>query len=427
MNSRFKYAVVTSSSFLVALLLIGGVLGQSASPEDPYKHLAVYTEVLARIKSDYVEDPDIKSVTLGALNGLLESIDPYASYLSADQYKQYQKLKDAHKGNCGLVLSKKYGYIGVVGVIPGSPAAKAGLGTGDMLESIKGVTTRDMPLAWADILLQGEPGSSIELSVLRFRKPEPQKMTLTRAIVQPAPVAARMLPNQIGYLQVQTLENGKTAEIAGAVRDLERQGAKKLVLDLRSNAWGEPAEGIALANLFIDQGALGYVQGQKVARQNFDADPAKTVFRQPMTVIVNRGVANGAEVAAAALLEAKRGEVVGERSYGDAALRRAITMEDGGAVILSVAKYYSPSGKAIQDVGVTPSVAMVEVEPTADLDEDQQPEPQPRKSGEDLLLNKAIEVLTGTSSAESSAAGERRTPEDPSNRRIITTEKPNPK
>src|SRR5687768_17635743 len=124
MNSRFKLVVVTSSTFLVVLLLLGAVMGQSASPEEPYRHLAVYTEVLSRIKSEYVEEPDIKNVTLGAMNGMLEAIDPFASYLSADQYKQYLKSYEAKKANPGLVLSRRFGYVGVVNAIPGSPAAK---------------------------------------------------------------------------------------------------------------------------------------------------------------------------------------------------------------------------------------------------------------------------------------------------------------
>ena len=174
MNSRFKLVVVTSSTVLVVLLLLGAVMGRSASPEDAYRHLAVYTEVLSRIKSEYVEEPDIKNVTLGAMNGLLESIDPYASYLNAEQYKQYVKNQDAKKANVGLILSKKFGYVGVVDSVPGSAAAKAGLNTGDLIESIGGVATRDMPLAYAEMLLAGEPNTSVDLSVLRLRKPEPQ-------------------------------------------------------------------------------------------------------------------------------------------------------------------------------------------------------------------------------------------------------------
>src|SRR5258705_5680955 len=182
MNSRAKFTIVFASTTLAALLLVGAVIGKSASPDGPYHHLAVYTEVLSRIKSEYVEEPDLKSVTLGALNGLLESIDPFASYLNADQYKEYQKNFDTYKGDVGLVLSKRFGYIGVVSAIPGSPAAKAGLTTGDILESIKGVATRDMPLAYANLLLRGNPGTTIDLTVLR-RRPEPQKMTLTRAVL----------------------------------------------------------------------------------------------------------------------------------------------------------------------------------------------------------------------------------------------------
>ncbi len=188
MNSRAKFVVVMSSTCLVALLLLGGVVSKgapaderaSAAHTNVYRHLAVYSEVLSRIKSEYVEEPDMSSVTLGALNGLLESIDPYASYLNAEQYKDYLKNYDTYRGDLGMVLSKKFGYINVVSVIPGSPAAKAGLTTGDMLESIKGIATRDMPLAYARLLLKGQPGSTVDLSVLR-RKPEPQKLTMTRA------------------------------------------------------------------------------------------------------------------------------------------------------------------------------------------------------------------------------------------------------
>lgn len=395
MNSRFKLFVVTSSSLLVVLLMFGAVMGRSAPAEDAYKQIAVYTEVLSRIKSDYVEEPDMKNVTLGALNGLLESLDPYASYLSPDQYKQYLKLKDAKRAGVGLVLSKKFGYLNVVDAIPGSPAAKSGLSTGDVLEAIGGVSTRDMPLAYAEMLLQGEPGSSVELTVLRVRRStEPQKVALVRAQTKLPAVSSKVLADQVGHIQVASLEAGKAKEVAAAVAELTRQGAKKIVLDLRDSATGEPEEGVQLANLFLESGLISYLQGQKTSRQNFEAEASKAVWKGPLVVITNRGTANGAELAAAALLDAKRGEVVGERTYGDAAVRKPILLEDGAAVILSVAKYYSPSGKAIQDTGVVPSVPLAETEAPVDPDDDTQPEPQPQeKPGEDNLLKKAIEVL----------------------------------
>ena len=157
-------------------------MGRGASPaDDTHKHIGVFSDVVSHIKSEYVEEPDMKSVTLGALNGLLEAIDPFASYLNAEQYHEYLKNKDVKRADVGLILSKKFGYVGVVGTIPGSPAAKAGFTTGDMIESISGVATRDMPLAYASMLLRGESGTTVELSVVRTRRPEPQTVKLTRA------------------------------------------------------------------------------------------------------------------------------------------------------------------------------------------------------------------------------------------------------
>src|SRR5437764_1077821 len=159
MSSRLKYLVVSSSTLLTLLLLVGWGLGKGASQDDTFKHIGVFSDVVGHIKSEYVEEPDMKSVTLGALNGLLEAIDPFASYLNADQYREYQKNKDAFKGDVGLMLSKRAGYIGVVSAIPGSPAAQAGMAAGDLSETIKGVATRDMPLAYAELLMRGEPGT----------------------------------------------------------------------------------------------------------------------------------------------------------------------------------------------------------------------------------------------------------------------------
>jgi carboxyl-terminal processing protease len=401
MNSRVKFFVVFSSTSLAALLLVGAVIGKSASPEGPYHHLAVYTEVLSRIKTEYVEEPDMKSVTLGALNGLLESIDPFASYLSADQYKTYLEKKNAYKGDVGLVLSKRAGYIAVVSALPGSPAAQAGVAAGDFIETIKGVATRDMPLAFAEETLQGDPGSTIEISLFKSRRPDPQKVVLTRAPIVYPPVHSEMMANQIGYIRPDTLAPGKVKEIASAVTDLQKQGAKRLVLDLRNCAVGDPQEGIALADLFLEKGLVTYLQGQRSPRQDFKADPSKVITKLPLQVLTNRGTAGPAEIAASALLDDNRAQLSGERTYGDAALRRAVTMEDGSAIILSVAKYYSPNGKAIQDVGVTPQTLMAEPEAQVELDEDGNPinpdETTPKDQGEQLKrLNDHVKKLIDT-------------------------------
>lgn len=396
MRSRFKVFTVVLSTCLVAVLLLGAQMGPR---EDAYRHMAVFTEVLSKIKSDYVEDPDLKGVTLGALTGMLESIDPFASYLNAEHYKQYVRNKDAHRGDVGMLLSKRFGYISVVSVLPGSPAAKAGLSTGDLIESINGIATRDMPLAYGELLLRGDPGTTVEVSILRMRNPEPQKTTLTRAVVPLPSLTARMIEEDVGYIRPQSLVAGRAREVAASIRSLQQQGAKGLVLDLRQCAVGETQEGIELANLFLDKGLMAYMEGQTVPRQDFLADPKKMVTRLPLVVTTNRGTANGAEIAAAALLENKRAQVVGERSFGDAAVRRAITLDDGSAIILSVAKYFSPTGKAIQDTAVVPSVPFVESEPFLELEEGEVEQERervpeaPRQLEEDSLLKRAIEVL----------------------------------
>ncbi len=373
MNSRLKFSIVFASTTLVCVLLIGAVIGKSAPADEPYRHLAVFSEVVHRIKSEYVEEPDMKSVTLGAVNGLLESVDPFASFLNAEQVKEYNKKKDSYKGDVGLLLAKRAGYIGVVGTIPGSPAATGGLNVGDWIETIKGVATRDMPLAFAELMLKGEPGTTIEVSVFRGRRPEPQKTTLTRAVIAIPPVQSEILSDQIGYIRPDTLAPGKVKEVSDAIGKLEGQGAKRLVLDLRNCSYGAPEEGVGLANLFVEKGLLTYVQGQKHPRQNYDADPTKVKTRLPLQVVTNRGTANGCEVAAAALSDSKRAASAGERTYGSASVHKTIGLDDGSAVILAVAKFYTPAGKSIPDNGVTPEKLVAEPDSQVELDEDGNP------------------------------------------------------
>jgi carboxyl-terminal processing protease len=396
MPRRLQFIVVAFSSAIVALLLFGAV-GRSASPDSPYTNLGVYSEVLSRIKADYVEEPDMKAVTVGAINGMLESIDPHASYLNADQYKQYLKAKESKRADIGLILAKRFGYMAVEDAIPGSPSAKAGFSTGDVIESINNVSTRDMPLAFAEQLLEGDAGTAVEFGVLRVSQTEAKKVSVVRAAIAYPEVTGKM-DGQTGVIQVQSLVPGHVREVAAQVTALEKQGAKKLILDLRHCSTGPDDEGIALANLFQDSGLITYTLGQKSARQDFTAQSSKAVTKLPLALIVNRSTAGGAEIAAGALLNSKRAQVVGERTYGDAAVRRAVSLNDGSAVILSVAKYYSPDGKSIQDNGVTPNVLQAEADVIAadgaadDSLADVTPD-DTKKPGVDELMNRALKVL----------------------------------
>jgi carboxyl-terminal processing protease len=399
MNNRFKWTIVGSSTCVVVLLLLGAKNGRAVAADDVYGHLKVYTEVLERIKLEYVEEPDMKSVTLGAINGLLESVDPFASYLNADQYRQYEKGADTAKAGVGVILAKRYGYVAVVDALPGSPAEKANVETGDLIESINNVATRDMPLAYAQQLLRGNSNSTVEITVLRLKNPDPQKITLTRANVPFPEVMAKLMPGEVGYLHVTSLAADRVTEAKTKVQDLKKQGAKYIVLDLRHCSTGEHEKGIALANLFLENGEITHLQGQKTPRQQFDAKPEDDIWKGPLVIITNRSTAGGAEIAAAALLDGKRAQVVGERSYGDASVRKTIQMDDGGAVILSIAKYYSPSGKAIQDTGVVPTVQLAENDNSPELDQSGNPIPgSAPKNQEDNLLKQSIELVTGKTS-----------------------------
>jgi carboxyl-terminal processing protease len=251
--------------------------------------------------------------------------------------------------------------------------------------------------------LAGAPGSTVNLSVVRARKAEPQKMSIIRDMVTIPPVTGKMLEDGIGYIKVDALTKGNAQEIAAKIKFLEKSGAKKLILDLRNTSEGEESEGVATANLFLNHGTITYLQGQKFPREAFNADPAKAITSLPVAVLVNKGTAGAAEIVAAAILENARGDVVGDKTFGDGSVQKTIDLPDGGALILSVAKYYSPSGKAIEDTAVTPNVLVAdESDNVISDDEEQEPsttEPEAKpKSTQDDQLHKAVDVLKSRSS-----------------------------
>src|ERR1700676_171129 len=396
MSTKLKVTVIASSLAILLFTIVGGFVTVRASNDGAYRQLSVYSEVLSRIRLEYVEEPNIAGVTEGALHGLLESLDANSSYLSAAEYKHYKTMKTEGKADIGATVSKRFGYAAVVAVIPGGPADKAGVENSDIIESIEGKTTHDMSLAEIHGLLSGEIGSTITVAVVRPRRAEPQKIVITRDMVTIPPVSEKMLADNVGYIKVDAFPESKSQEIAGKIRDLQKQGAKKLVLDLRNSASGAESEGIATANLFLDHGTITYLQGQKYPREAFNTDPLKDITKLPVAVLVNRGTAGPAEIVAAAILENARGDVVGDKTFGDGSVQKVIEMGENSALILSVAKYFSPSGKANQDAAGTPNVLIADTtEDDGGLpDEDQPTAPEEKKDAKpknltDDQLNKA--------------------------------------
>jgi len=404
MSMKIK-AVILVTSFAVLLFVVVGSLGgvHASSNDGSYRQLEVYSEVLSRVQSEYVEEPNIPKVTDGALHGLLESLDSNSSYMSAEAYKAYRAHKTDSKAGIGAVVSKRFGYAAVVAVLPGSPAEKAGIEQTDIFESIEGTSTRDMSLPEIQNLLAGAPGSTLNVAVVRARRAEPQKVVITRDVVSIPSPTDKMMDDGIGYVKAEALTKGKAQEIASKIKSLEKSGAKKILLDVRNCAEGEESEGVAVANLFLNHGTITYLQGQKYPRQAFNADPAKAITALPVAVLVNRGTSGAAEIVAAAILENARGDVVGDKTFGDGSVQKTIDLPDGGALILSIAKYYSPSGKAIQDNAITPNVLVADVDDAAGPeDEDSAPanpdqDVKPKNTVDDQLI-KAVEVLKSRSS-----------------------------
>lgn len=403
------YAVVGGLPF------VGGLLTTSAQQgvNDPNAQLRIVESVLSHIKNDYVDEPDMEKVRLGALRGLAGGLDPYSSFLTAEQVKTFQNGSLANKAGIGAEFSQISGYLYVISVIKDGPAQKAGIKAGDVIEYIDGKATRDISLYDARLLINGDAGNSVSLRVLRTRE-KPQTIKVTRGSYKVPSADSRIEAGKVGVVKAYSLEDGEADDIRTQVTGLAKQGVQKIILDLRGVAAGKLTEGVAVANLFIREGELAKVIGRDNKVLNtYTADPAKAVFDGSLVVLIDTGTAGAAEAVASAVLERKRGEVVGEKSFGAGTEQKLFTLRGGDGLYLTVAKWASPAGTPFlgedrATTGVKPSVEVkrpdtpepIAVETMIDEQNEQEPQPQatppPKpapKAIEDLQLKKALELL----------------------------------
>jgi carboxyl-terminal processing protease len=405
MSKGFKRSIFGVSAVLVLLVFLGGfglhgVRANTQSDDGAYREIGVYEEVLKKVQTDYVVEPNVDKVTDGALHGLLEGLDADSSYLSPAEYTVYKQHRasegaesGAGTGVTGISVSKRYGYATVVSVIPGSPADKQQIEDGDILESIDGQSTREMSVALIRLLLEGKPGSNVNFALVRPRKAEPDKVTLTlvkAADEIPALGEQEYESSTILYLKPVVLTRARVDEVVGKLKSGPK--SRKVLLDLRDVSQGDEEQAIRLANAFLETGTIATLEGQKFPKQIFTAMKSEFITSAPLAVLVNHGTSGPGELIAGAILDNKRGDVVGDRTFGDGSVQKTIDLPGGAAVILSVAKYATPGGKKIQDDAVTPNVIVV---PSLDeqIAAESEEKPAAGPPAADDQLNKGLALL----------------------------------
>jgi carboxyl-terminal processing protease len=415
MNRKARFAIIAVSLVIFCYAGIGHVLGRT--PDDKaYRSLTVYGEVLNKIQTDYVDEPNMHLVTAGALHGLLESLDAESSYLTPREYTEYkQKQQNAGTGETGLSLSKRFGYVIVISVLPDSPAEKAAIHSGDIFESVGGFTTRDMSVGQALNLLNGQVGTGVKVGVIRRGKADPDSVEIVRQKLAPAKVVAQKADPDVLALRLTSLDPGRADDVRNRLLEAEKQGIKKVILDLRECGRGPSTEAVAVARLFISNGTIATLRGQTVSAQTMSAEPSKVVWKGPVSVLIDGTTSGAAEVLASAFVANKRGDVVGERTFGLASEQKLITMDDGSALFLTVANYFNAAGKPILEDGVEPTeVVRAAVENDDDGDDDSATTSTPSTSKpkefgprplspEDQIYRKALDLLKNPGAAKKAA------------------------
>jgi carboxyl-terminal processing protease len=426
MSFKNKFALIALSATLALYTIAGGWLATRAQQpaNDPGAQQKIFESVLKHIQDDYVDEPNMEKVRAGALRGLAYGLDPYSTYLTAEQVREYRAGNKSNQVGIGAELSQVASFLYVVAPVKGSPAEQAGVRAGDVIEYIDAKATRDISLYDAQQLLNGAPGSEVKLRILRASV-RPLTLTVRRGSFRAPAAEARMEAGRIGVLRINSLDNGEGADARGRLQELLKQGAQKIVLDLRNVAGGEIQEGVTVANLFIRDGQIAKTIGreQRVLK-TFEADPKAMLFNGPVVALIDSGTAGAAEIVASAFLEGKRGDVVGEKSFGAGAEQELFNLRDGDGLLLTTIKWASASGKPFlgedrNRSGIAPSVEVKRLEgPDLALDvEDSgndeegkpnqtpvKPDVAPKPQPEDTQLKKALELLRDKPAAAQRAA-----------------------
>jgi len=354
MTSRARFWVLAVSTPLIAFVIVGGYLGQARGRDDTYRHLRVFDDVVTHVVNNYVEEVDLERAMRGAMRGLSDALDPDSAYLTPELVKVVEENKDPGPAEVGLDLTRQY-YLRVVSARDGSPAARAGLRTGDYVRAIDGRPTRDMSIYEGARLLRGAAGTKVALLVIRGNAADPHEVALVRERPTGGELATRMANPSTGYVRVVEFTKDSPARLTQAFGALAKTGAQQFVVDLRGTARGDIDDGLAAARVFVPSGTLA-VRQTKSQRETITAQATGSVITAPLVLLVDQGTAAAAELFAAALDGNSRADLVGERTLGRAARQQLVKLPDGSGLLLSSVRYFTPSSAEIHERGLAPDV-----------------------------------------------------------------------
>jgi len=421
MSFRTKFILTLLSATLTLYTAVGGWISTRAQQpaNDPNAQLRIFESVLTHIQNDYVDEPNMDKVRAGALRGLAYGLDPYSTYLTPEQVKEYNAGNKDNAVGIGAELSQVASYLYIIAPMKGSAADQAGLKAGDIIEYIDNKATRDISLYDAKQILNGAAGTEVKLRVLRANS-SPLTLTVKRGAGRAAAAEGRMEQGRVGILRINSFADGESNEIKTRLQDLLKQGAQKIVIDMRDTAGGSLTEAVSVANLFIKDGVLAQTIGREgKALKTFTADPKATLFTGPVVALIDNGTAGAAEVVASAITERNRGQIVGEKSFGAGTEQQLFTLRGGDGLLLTTVKWASSNGKTFlgedrAHSGVTPSVEVKGQEVTEAVDPDEltgndddaiakpeqgnekrdvAPAPTTKPAAEDIQLKKALELI----------------------------------
>jgi len=357
--------------FICLLFLLAGAqiaIGEAESPEAealPLSELRTFTEIFAKIKSDYVEQVDDKELLKNAIHGMLEGLDPHSTYLDGDSYKDLQEGTSGEFGGLGIEVGMENGFVKVISPIDDTPAYKAGIKAGDLIIKLDDRSVKGMSLNDAVDIMRGKPGDPITLTIIRENEEKPLIITIVRDIIKIKSVRFETLEPGFGYLRISSFQSHTVEGLRQAIDQLKKDNSEKLkgvILDLRNNPGGILNAAVGVSDMFLNKGMIVYTEGRiKNSKLKFNAKPNAKLPDVPLIVLVNGGSASASEIVAGALQDHGRGIIMGEKTFGKGSVQTVLPMNNNAALKLTTARYYTPNGRSIQASGITPDIIIDKV------------------------------------------------------------------